>query len=45
MSLLFALLPAVMLAPVPKDLEAQIKWRLAKGTCSTWPPRTSRAGR
>jgi len=31
MSLLFALLPAVLLAPVPKDLEAQIKWRLAKG--------------
>ena len=31
MSLLLALLPAVLLAPVPKDLEAQIKWRLAKG--------------
>jgi hypothetical protein len=31
MSLLYALLPAALLAPVPKDLEAQIKWRLKKG--------------
>ena len=31
MSLLLALMPTVLLAPVPKDLEAQIKWRLAKG--------------
>jgi len=28
---LLALLPVVLLAPVPKDLEAKIKWRLAKG--------------
>lgn len=30
-SMLLALVPAVLLAPVPKDLEAQIKWRLNKG--------------
>lgn len=31
MSATLLLLPAVLLAPVPKDLDAQIKWKLAKG--------------
>lgn len=31
MSATLLLLPAILLAPVPKDLDAQIKWKLAKG--------------